>query len=111
MTTVEIIKKFGVEHYYDEAKTHYIVIPKAISITKEDAMRAANHYFKVNAANLAVWDARVMTSFSRRKWAQSPFGRWKRQNNVVIKGYGVSVALVTLTHAGKVRLHLALIWR
>ncbi len=57
MTTAEIIKKFGVEHYYDEAKTHYIVIPKAISITKEDAMRAANHYFKVNAANLAVWDA------------------------------------------------------
>lgn len=59
MTTAEIIKNYGVEHYYDDEKTHYIVVPKAISITKEDAMRAANHYFKVNAKNLVVWDGYV----------------------------------------------------
>ncbi len=47
MTTKEIIAKFGIDHYYDEDKTHYIVFPQAIS--KEDAMRAANMVFKVNA--------------------------------------------------------------
>lgn len=52
MTTKEIVSKFGIEHYYDEDKTHYIVFPQAIS--KEDAMRAANMVFKVNAKRLLV---------------------------------------------------------
>ena len=52
MTTKEIIQKYGIDHYYDEKKTHYIVFPQAIS--KEDAMRAANMVFKVNAKKLEV---------------------------------------------------------
>lgn len=52
MTTKEIVKKYGIEHYYDEEKTHYIAFPQGIS--KNDAMRAANMYFKVNANKLEV---------------------------------------------------------
>ena len=52
MTTKEIVAKYGIEHYYDEAKTHYIVFPQTIA--KEDAMRAANMVFKVNAKKLEV---------------------------------------------------------
>lgn len=52
MTTKAIIKKFGIDHYYDEVGTHYIAVPQAVS--KEDAMRTANTYFKVNANKLEV---------------------------------------------------------
>ena len=59
MTTAEIIKNYGIEHYYDDLGAHYIAVTKANSLAKEDAMRAANHYFKTNARNLKVWDAWV----------------------------------------------------
>lgn len=52
MTTKEIMQKYVIEHYYDEVGTHYIAVPQAVS--KEDAMRTANTYFKVNANKLEV---------------------------------------------------------
>ncbi len=54
MLASEIIKKYGLEHYFDANNTHYVVVPREKYITESDAMRAANHYFKVNSARLAV---------------------------------------------------------
>lgn len=58
MTTTEIIQKYGVDHYYDDAGTHYIVVDKSVSRT--DAMRAANKFFKVNSLKLAIYDGYIV---------------------------------------------------
>ena len=56
MTTTQIINKYGIEHFYDNKGTHYIVLPKIVA--KEDAVRTANKYFKANSRNLIVNKAR-----------------------------------------------------
>lgn len=58
MTTTEIIQKYSVEHFYDDAGTHYIVVSKEVS--RDDAARTANKFFKVNAKNLLIWDGYVI---------------------------------------------------
>ena len=56
LTTAQIISKYGVEHFYDNQGTHYIAFPKTIS--KNDALRTANKYFKVNSRRLIAHEAR-----------------------------------------------------
>lgn len=71
MTTKEIVAKFGVEHFYSEDKSHYIVYP--IHLQKEDALRGANSYFKVGMDRLKVYKAyrfKDTIYFSRPKECQ-----------------------------------------
>ena len=55
MTASEVLKKYGIEHYFDANKTHYVVITKDVS--REEALRAANMYFRVNSRQLSICDA------------------------------------------------------